>query len=311
MISNTDFTFFFFVVFLIPFSALPQQLEFREDSEGILLLEDNRPRYFYQVETNSKGGNYPRANYIHPLYGLNGAILTEDFPDDHLHHHGIFWSWHQLYAEGERVADPWLSENIYWDVRKTDTQVEEAVATLDAEIFWVEQTDGKAVIEENLTISFERVSKDAYTLLFDVKLTALVDGVALGGSEDKKGYGGFSARLVLPEDVEFNSCEGEVKAQNLPVKSGPWINVKGTFDPASNRSSGIVIMGEPEKLPSYQGWILRNSGSMQNMAFPGRIPVSIPKGESLEFRNQILVHRDLNKDEISEYYKAFGEEGAE
>ena len=303
--------FLFIVTFLAPLSALPQQLEFSKDREGILLLENNQPRYFYQVTTNSKDGEYPRANYVHPLYGLNGEVLTEDFPDDHLHHHGIFWSWHQLYAEGKRVADPWLSENISWEVGRTKTQVKKGVATLDAEIFWIEQTDGKAVIKEDLTILFERLDKDAYTLLFDIKLTALVDSVAIGGSEDKKGYGGFSARLALPEDVEFNSNEGVVKAQNLPLKSGSWINVTGTFDPTRNRSSGIVIMGETEQLPSYQGWILRNKKSMQNMAFPGRVPIPIPKGESLEFRNQILVHRDLQKDEILEYYKIFSEEKSE
>src|SRR5690554_4279744 len=92
--------------------AFPQSLTFEKNEEGILLLENNEPRFFYQTATKSLDGKYPRANYIHPLYGLNGEVLTEDFPEDHLHHHGIFWAWHQLFAEGERVGDPWISEGI-------------------------------------------------------------------------------------------------------------------------------------------------------------------------------------------------------
>ena len=67
-------------------------------------------------------------------------------------------------------------------------------------------------------------------------------------------------------------------------------------------------MGEPDKLPSYQGWILRSADSMQNMAFPGKDPVAISKGESLRFRNQLVVHRDLSDDEIWKIYKSFIED---
>lgn len=34
-----------------------------------------------------------RSCYVHPLYSLDGDVLTADFPADHLHHHGLFWTW--------------------------------------------------------------------------------------------------------------------------------------------------------------------------------------------------------------------------
>src|SRR6516225_6770465 len=34
-----------------------------------------------------------RSTYIHPLYGLDGEVLTDDFPRDHYHHRGLFWAW--------------------------------------------------------------------------------------------------------------------------------------------------------------------------------------------------------------------------
>jgi len=34
-----------------------------------------------------------RSCYIHPVWGLHGEVLTDDFPKDHYHHHGVFWTW--------------------------------------------------------------------------------------------------------------------------------------------------------------------------------------------------------------------------
>jgi len=281
-----------------------QELQFKKDTEGVLLLEDSKPRYFYQVKTKSLDGKYGRANYIHPLYSNNGKVLTEDFPQDHLHHHGIFWSWHQLYAEGKRVGDPWLSKEIYWEAEVIETFVNEKTATLKSEIKWFGATDKKAVLKEHLELTYERFNQETYALTFKIELTALKDGVSIGGSEDVKGYGGFSPRLKLPGDVVFESTNGIVTPQNLPVQAGTWINLKGSFNNLG-KISGIVIMGEPEKSPNYQGWILRSANSMQNMAFPGREPIAIKNGEKLEFRNQILVHKNLSISEIEDYYKKF------
>jgi hypothetical protein len=285
--------------------SFSQNLQFKKTGSGILLEENSQPRFFYQTATKSLNGEYPRSNYVHPLYGLDGEVLTEDFPEDHLHHHGIFWAWHQLYAEGKRVGDPWISEGVDWKVKKTRTKAKKNKAEINARIDWIQTANNQPIVQEDLVIKFERLEEDVFALTFDVDLTALVDGVEIGGSEDAKGYGGFSPRFFLPEDIVFESTEGNVEPHNLPVQAGPWMNMKGTFDPGTELSSGIVIMGEPDRLPSYKGWILRSANSMQNMAFPGKEPIAIEKGKSLSFRNQILVHKDLGQEEIQSYYEKF------
>ena len=52
-----------------------------------------------------------RACYIHPVYGLDGEVITEDFPKDHYHHHGIFWSWPHVGIDGKEY-DLWVYNNI-------------------------------------------------------------------------------------------------------------------------------------------------------------------------------------------------------
>lgn len=281
-------------------------MEFEESVEGVLLKEDGQPRFFYRIAPDSIR-QYARGDYVHPLYGLDGEMLTEDFPEDHLHHHGIFWAWHQLYAEGKRVGDTWLNEGLRWDIQKVKPTIKNKTAIVNAETLWKRTSDGEPILKESLTIRFKRLDKEAFSLTFDIKLTALMDSLAIGGSEDEKGYGGFSARLKLPENVTFNSNGGEIQPQNLAVQAGPWINIVGNFDPSANTSSGVVLMGEPNKLPSYHGWILREASSMQNMAFPGKEPIQIKKGKPLEFRNQVLVHRSLGNQEISKYYEKFAD----
>src|SRR6056300_243087 len=73
------------------------------NSEGTYFTEGNDSILKYQIAEKSLNGTYNRANYIHPLYTLDGDILTEDFPEDHLHHRGIFWAWHQLNIGDKRI----------------------------------------------------------------------------------------------------------------------------------------------------------------------------------------------------------------
>ncbi|UCF15923.1 MAG: PmoA family protein, partial [Phycisphaerales bacterium] len=68
-----------------------------ETDQGFLITEGSDNVMVYQRKHKSLDGKYTRANYIHPLYGLDGQVLTEDFPRDHPHHRGVFWAWHQLW----------------------------------------------------------------------------------------------------------------------------------------------------------------------------------------------------------------------
>jgi hypothetical protein len=49
---------------------------------------------------------FARGAYIHPLYAPNGALLTDDFPPDHLHQRGVFFAWTKTQI-GELHPDFW------------------------------------------------------------------------------------------------------------------------------------------------------------------------------------------------------------
>ncbi|SHM90905.1 Methane oxygenase PmoA [Cyclobacterium lianum] len=281
-----------------------QTLTFEQQSDGWLLLDEGEPRYFYQTATKSLDGKYPRANYIHPLYDVDGEVITEDFPEDHPHHRGVFWTWHQLWVKDQRAADPWICENITWEVKNVKTGIHpNGAARLEARIIW-KGTGAikKNILEETLIVTYQRISSRAYKLAFDISLRPLLQEVRLGGSEDPKGYGGFSPRIKLSSNPGFFDENGPLVPAELAINAGPWVNV--TMEKATD--PGVVIMGEPDQLPSYQGWILRSENSMQNMAFPGREPILLSrKNPLLRFRNQLLIHQGMEKQEISNQYRIF------
>ena len=69
-------------------------LRSQDDGKVVEISEDGVPVLVYQLQENSLDGDWPRAGYVHPLYDLDGKIFTEDFPEDHRHHRGVFWAWH-------------------------------------------------------------------------------------------------------------------------------------------------------------------------------------------------------------------------
>jgi len=245
---------------------------------------------------------HSRPHYIHPLWGLDGEVLTEDFPFDHLHHHGVFWAWHQVYVGDKSMGDGWDMRDFYWEVK--DVEILEQgrrTAALRATVLWkspnFKDSKGrnKAFVKEVSTIRVYPFEDDIRKVDFEISLLALEDGVRIGGSDNKKGYGGFSARLRFPDGAKrggltFTGTNGAVKPQNTAVEAGGWLDFSGDFR-GNGKKSGVAILCH-ESIPSYpRPWILRRRESMQNPVFPGREPVSVPTDQPLVLRYRLIVHR--------------------
>ncbi|HEX8037737.1 MAG TPA: DUF6807 family protein [Chryseosolibacter sp.] len=279
------------------YSVMPsnaQHLSATNSAEGTAILDGDSNVLFYQAKPKSLNGKYERADYIHPLYSLDGSVLTEDFPQDHLHHRGIFWAWHQIIYRGKHIADAWSCENISWHVVKSEVQKKKGSITLDNDVIWKSVLDdGKqtGVVREKSQVTIYNAHNDYRIVDFDIRLTPLLDDMRIGGSDDAKGYSGFSVRLKLPDDIRFLSGDQELKAQELALKAGPWLDFRGSFDGKNAPESGVALFCHPSN-PGYpEPWIIRSEKSMQNAAFPGREPVALPKaGWRLQYR--LIIHKN-------------------
>lgn len=290
-------------------------------TEGFEFRDNGKPVLFYQTKPKSIDGKFERAGYVHPLYDLDGNVISEDFPTDHLHHRGIFWAWHQVYIGDKQIGDPWICKNFLSRVDDVALIESDAGAVaIQATAYWVSpdwlDTSGnlKPIVREETRIEVRRSTANNRVVDFRIKLLALETDVRIGGSDDVKGYGGFSPRLRLPKDIRFTAEQGEVEPQKTAVDASPWMDLSGTFDAAagSNRetlTSGVAMLCHPS-LPGFpQQWILRKARSMQNPVFPGRTPVKLPGKEPLELRYRLIVHRGpASKEQLSSWFDTYAAE---
>jgi len=262
-----------------------------ETDQGIELTENGSPVFSYQKKPKSLTGQYVCSNYIHPLYNLNGDILTEEFPPDHPYHRGVFWAWHQLYRNNVRLGDGWTNDSISQEVVKISNVKGKDRVKFDLEVLWHSTVNDqeKPFIEERTTITVNRIEAGIRAIDFEISLRALEEGIQLGGSADQKGYGGFCVRMKLSDSLVFSSDKGAVIPQELQVKAGPWMDFSGKFGTA-DKISGITILCNPG-MPDYpEPWILRQKGSMQNVVFPGSKRIDVPVNKPLVLRYRLIIH---------------------
>ncbi|MBN2413842.1 PmoA family protein [candidate division KSB1 bacterium] len=271
-------------------------IKVEKEENGYTFLENGKRILFYQVKPKSLNGAYTRCHYIHPLYGLDGEILTEDFPQDHPHHRGLFWAWHQVLADDKLIGDSWSLKDFRLDIVESSLIDSTAkIKTLKVKVFWKSPlwTDSlgneKPLVKEILYLSVYPENKDCRIIDLQTNLYALEQKISIGGSDDEKGYGGFSARFRLPGDIQFTGREGPVTPENISVSAGPWLDFSGSFSEKS--ISGITIFCNSENPLFPQRWILRQKDSMQNPVFPGRTPVLLNREKPLILCYRLIVHR--------------------
>ncbi len=300
------------VIMPAPFlRAVAQDWNVKKSAEGVLILEGKDSVLFYQTKTKSLNGKFPRADYVHPLWGVDGEVLTEDFPKDHLHHRGVFWTWHQIYVHDKEVADAWVCKDFEWNVKRADVvQQGDESLTLQATVLWEspnvtgKKGKKKPFVRETTFIKIYREQKYFRVIDFEIRLAALEKGVAIGGSDNEKGYGGFCIRMPMPDDLRFISSTGEVIPQTLQVKAGPWMEIIGSLG-KFGKKAGILIMVHKDNPPPIDRWILRRKGSMQNPVFPGRDLYHLNKND-LVLRYRLVLHEgSMHVDQINGFYKNF------
>jgi hypothetical protein len=263
---------------------------------GHQFYDGDKPVLFYHTKMNTHKGTHGRASYVHPLMGLDGEVLTEDFPADHPHHRGIFWAWHQVLVGGKPAGDPWICKDFVWDPKESGAiKSEPGTAAIKAIVHWKspKYKNGKVpFIEETVTIGVHRIADDSRAIDFIIALKSLVEEeVKIGGATNDKGYGGFSTRIVMPNDLAMTGPKGRVTPKRTPVVAGGWLNFTGTF--GKNKSSIAVLVHKAN--PGYPTpWILRKKGSAQNAVYPGRHAVVVPRDKPLVLRYRLLLHKKAN-----------------
>lgn len=279
--------------FVLATSSALAQISMKKEQGGLWITDGGKNVAFYQKDPMGFDAWEKRNNFLHPLMLPDGTTITENAPDDHLHHRGVFWAWHQILIDGKQVSDGWDLKNFAVAVKGIEfKQVGGNNGELQTTALWsspLYKNGDEAYMKEVTSYTFRKQRGNYRVIHFSICLTALVDGLELGGSNDEKGYGGFSVRLKMPADARFLSATGPVQPENAAVPAGSWVEISGSMAKNGQGAGGVLIYANPKNPEPNESWILRQQASMQNAAFPGQNPVKLEKGVPLVLDYTLVV----------------------
>jgi hypothetical protein len=227
----------------------------------------------------------PRSNYIHPLYGLSGEILTRDWPDGgHPHHRGIFWAWPEVDYKNER-GDIYALQRLFarptGDVELISGPV---FADITAENSWMWE-DTKPIVHEKAGIRVYRATGSSRIIDLTIEFVALEDDISIATRETNS-YGGLNLRMMTPVEQEISYFTGQPGEQ--PVRA--WSDFNGTFE-GSNSPSGLMVLQHKDN-PDYPGaWVEYPNLAWVQPTFPAsgtRYPLL--KGKSLVLHYRLIIY---------------------
>ncbi|WP_168221578.1 DUF6807 family protein [Aquisphaera giovannonii] len=274
-----------------PAAKVPDAFRFAPVDDGALgLWEGDRPVLVYNHRARAAGGqplNPSRSAYVHPIYGLDGEVLTDDAPADHLHHRGLFWAWPHVTVGGEQV-DMWILKGIEprfgrWLFKEAGKDRD--VARLGVENGWF--MGDRKVLDERLILEVHRATREGRAIDVDLTWTPTDRPVTLGGAEGKS-YGGLTLRYAPGEKTAITAPSGPAK-DDLYMTPLPWADLTRTRPGRAERSGATIFVH-----PSHPGfpptWLTRHYGVLC-VGWPGVKPATIQPGEPIHGRYRVWIHK--------------------
>ncbi len=282
--------------------------EVKADGPAVNVVQRGRKILSYYHGEPDAAWKYPHTSFIHPIYGLDGEVLTQFMPVDHLHHRGLFWSWVRMEAKGKDLGEWWQPREIAVKPDELQTQYGTIFARLAADHTYVHKPKAGGPAEPFLT---EHVVCRVFTptdrgqaVDVDLTLTALVDGFRLGGTTTlNKGYGGMTLRFcdLNPKDrssVRIVADGKDVSGKDLNHAAARWVDWTNRFPGPDGKPldhySGAALMVHPTHPPlpaAPPDWITRPYGPI-GVCYPGLEMAEIPRDKPLRLKYRLLIHRN-------------------
>lgn len=277
---------------------------FKAVNEGSLgLWEDEKPVFVYNHGVIQKEGvpaDRARSTYFHPVYGLDGEVLTDDFPSDHHHHRGLFWAWPHV-SVGGKEADLWMLNGMAqrfekWIARETTSEQ----ASLVIQNGWY--MGQRRVMDERVSVTVHRSTTKARAIDLDFAWTPVSDAISLAGAEGKS-YGGLTLRFAPRTNTVITTPVGTESA-DLPMTRLAWADLSANFANAPQSSGAAIFV--PEAHPDFPPmWLTRHYGVLC-LGWPGVDPLTFPAGKAIRCAYRVWVHRGTpSADELIAAYREY------
>ena len=215
------------------------------EADGVRLAIGGTTVFRYPTMGKLPGGvgqNYLRGGYIHPLLTPAGVLVTDDYPGDHRHHHGIWSAWAHTHFEG-REMDFW---NMGGGSAKVD--FESLASSWDGPVhagfrahhLFTDLRGAKTALREEWIVTVYKAGPGYF--LFDLDSTqeaASASPVNL----DQYLYGGFAFRgsAQWRSGATFLTSEGKDRGSGDGT-TARWCYIGGKVD---GKMGGYAVLGHP------------------------------------------------------------------
>ena len=254
---------------------------------------------------------YARSGFIHPIYDRAGNILTDDFPPDHYHQHGIMFPYKKTTFRNEFVN--------FWEqsAKLGDIFHREVITTVTGPVYggFTTRLDHVAFpkTDKQATALNERWNVKAYK----TKSVYLVDFVSSQRCASdhpliiqENHYGGFAirGRRNWSEGGDFLTSEGKTKLNGNHTRPN-WVDIHGPIpnqNDGNTSHSGFAVLGHPDNFRAPQP--VRLHPTMPYYCFApmvlGEFKIE-PKQEFVS-RYRFVIHQGkANPDKITRFYNDF------
>lgn len=288
---------------LLTGSAFAASLEYAATDAYVDVSEGGVPVLRYNHRSTAVpegiGPELARGDYVSALYGLDGELLTDDYPKDHPHHRAVNWSWATIRWNGEDrdlFAVRGILARPVGKPRVTSTDGS-LVITAESQWKWDDETP---VVAEAVTIRIFPQEESGRAVDFDITLNALVDGLEFCGRLEA-GYSGFNIRMAPApgQEIVFHSDAADMQPRRA------WADYSSAFSGSTGRS-GLAILQHAAN-PGYpQEWRQYPELNFFQPIYPGGTPIPLSKSEPVRLRYRLWIHRGgAHKTKMDEQWDAY------
>ncbi|UCF38383.1 MAG: PmoA family protein [Acidobacteriota bacterium] len=244
-----------------------------------------------------------RSDYIHPLYGPGGQLMTLDFPVDHPHHRGIYWAWPEVEFEGELGDLHALQKVFARPTGEPETMVTPEFAQLKARNRWLWE-DRTPIVEETVVIRVYPVSSEGRFIDLEFHFKALVDSVTVARRGTDQ-YGGLNVRLneVTDQVIQFHT-DSEDAAPRMA-----WAELSGIFKGGTSKLALSIF--QKESNPDYPGdWVEYPELNWFQPTFPAagtRFPLKKEAATVLGYR--LWIHPEVTEADQRSVWSVYNKQG--
>ncbi len=277
-------------------TAAERATALRETSR-VRVTIDGRPAFTYVGEPLPLPAGvqdvFLRGGYIHPVLTPSGRRVTEDYPPNHRHHHGIWAAWTHTRFDG-RAPDFWNMGD-----RKGRVEFERLgrawsgplAAGFESRHRYMDMlapTPTTALLEDWRVVAYATPAGERPAHVFDLTIRQELTGKTPLGLPAYR-YGGVGLRGRHEWDGRDRTfvltSTGRSRVPGHGTRA-TWVHMSGDVD---GQRAGIAMLSHPDNVRSPQPMRIHPTEPFVNFAPQQAGPLAIRPGEVLTLRYRFIV----------------------